>query len=40
MFKYYKDLAGGDNNKAQDMFNNAIVDAQRRRIYTKDDYND
>ena len=45
MFKYYRDLAGGDNNpkaneEARRMFNEAIADGQRRRIYTKDDYDD
>lgn len=45
MFKYYRDLAGGDSNpraneEAREMFNNAVSDAQRRRIYTKDDYDD
>lgn len=45
MFKYYRELAGGDSNpqaneKAREMFNNAVADGQRRRIYTKDDYND
>jgi hypothetical protein len=40
MYKYYTDLAGGDSNKARDMFNNAVVDGQRRRIYEKSDYDD
>ena len=45
MFKYYRDLAGGDSNpraneEAREMFNNAVSDAQRRRIYIKDDYDD
>ena len=45
MYKYYRDLAGGDNNPnadaiARERFNNAVVDGQRRRIYRKDDYDD
>lgn len=40
MYKYYTDLAGGDPAKARNMFNNAIVDGQRRRIYEKSDYDD
>lgn len=45
MYKYYRDMAGGDSNPnadatAREMFNNAVVDGQRRRIYRKDDYND
>lgn len=40
MYKYYTDLAGGDFSKARDMFNNAVVDGQRRRIYEKSDYDD
>lgn len=40
MYKYYTDLAGGDFGKAREMFNNAVVDGQRRRIYEKSDYDD
>jgi len=40
MYKYYTDLAGGDLAKARNMFNNAVVDGQRRRIYEKSDYDD
>lgn len=40
MYKYYTDLAGGDPVKARQMFNDAVVDGQRRRIYQKDDYDD
>lgn len=45
MFKYYRDLAGGDNNpnanqEARKMFNAAVADGQRRRIYTDDNYDD
>lgn len=40
MYKYYNDLAGGDPIKARQMFNDAVVDGQRRRIYQKDDYDD
>lgn len=45
MYKYYRDLAGGDANpdsdiQARQSFNNAVVDGQRRRIYEKSDYDD
>ena len=40
MHRYYTDLAGGDPIKARQMFNDAVVDGQRRRIYQKDDYDD
>lgn len=40
MHRYYTDLAGGDPVKARQMFNDAVVDGQRRRIYQKDDYDD
>ena len=45
MYKYYKDLAGGDSNpnsdnEARAAFNAAVADGQRRRIYTKDNYKD
>jgi hypothetical protein len=40
MYKYYTDLAGGDLAEARNMFNNAVVDGQRRRIYEKSDYDD
>ena len=45
MYKYYQDLArqAGSNDVAGDareMFNRAVVDGQRRRIYQKDDYDD
>ena len=40
MYKYYTDLAGGDTAEARNMFNNAVVDGQRRRIYEKSDYDD
>lgn len=45
MYKYYQDLArqAGSNDVAGDareMFNKAVVDGQRRRIYQKDDYDD
>lgn len=40
MYRYYVDMAGGDHDMARQMFNNAIVDGQRRRIYQKDDFDD
>lgn len=40
MYKYYTDLAGGNLAEARNMFNNAVVDGQRRRIYEKSDYDD
>ena len=40
MYKYYQDLADATGGNARDMFNQAIVDGQRRRIYQKDDYDD
>lgn len=45
MYKYYQDLAKQTgvqdvNAAAREMFNSTIVDGQRRRIYTKDDYDD
>ena len=45
IYKYYQDLArqAGSNDVAGDareMFNRAVVDGQRRRIYQKDDYDD
>lgn len=40
MYKYYQDLAKSTGGNARDMFNQAVVDGQRRRIYTNDDYND
>lgn len=45
MYKYYQDLArqaGSDDvaGDAREMFNKAVVDGQRRRIYQKDDYDD
>lgn len=43
MYKYYKDLAGGDANpnsdaEARAAFNNAVAAGQKRRIYRADDY--
>lgn len=45
MYKYYRDLAGGDNNpnadlQAREMFNAAVAAGQQRRVYQKDDYDD
>lgn len=45
MYKYYRDLAGGDANPNADeaariAFNNAVADGQRRRMYVRDDYKD
>ena len=40
MYMRYKDLAGGDENVARQMFNDAIVDANKWRTYVKDDYDD
>lgn len=40
MYAYYQDLAKTTGGNARDMFNQAIVDGQRRRIYQKDDYDD
>lgn len=39
MHKYYRDLTGSEEG-ARDMFNQAIANAQQRRIYIKDDYED
>lgn len=43
MYKYYRDLAGGDANPnsddaARSAFNNAVAAGQKRRIYRADDY--
>lgn len=40
MYKYYQDIAKTTGGNARDMFNNAVVDGQRRRIYQKDNYDD
>lgn len=40
MYMRYKDLAGGDENVARQMFNDAIVDANKWRTYVKDNYDD
>ena len=45
MYKYYRDLAGGDNNPNADIearrnFNAAVASGQSRRIYQSDDYDD
>ena len=45
MYQYYRDLVGGDNNpnadlEAREMFNNAVADGQKRRIYQSDNYED
>ncbi len=40
MYKYYQDIAKTTGGNARDMFNNAVVDGQRRRIYEKSDYDD
>lgn len=39
MHKYYRDLTGSEEG-ARDMFNQAIANAQQRRTYIKDDYED
>lgn len=45
MYKYYRDLAGGDANPnadiiARDAFNKAVAAGQSRRVYQKDDFDD